>query len=115
MQAIVEKETAVESLDCREICLPDHRRVTPFKCLKIKVNSDQEFRTLQRLLLRLGYAWNFDEKTIRLLQYQVVPAFIWAHYDGNLYFESPDESVFQCVGLNHVVELEIRKNGLFRI
>ena len=93
----------------------NYRSISPFENLKITIRDYAEYKSTLTDLLALGYAWSDDSKTQSELFYGVLPEFLHASYDANIYFEIPESEPYKCVGALYVKGLLQTKNSKGRV
>jgi len=87
----------------------DHRSISPFKDLKIQILNHEDFKQVLSWLFALGYAWSDDKETRNELYYGVLPEYLYASHDANLYFSISDDTERQEVGVSYVQGLIVDK------
>jgi hypothetical protein len=80
----------------------DHRSISPFKDLKIRILDHENFKQVLSWLFALGYAWSDDKDTQKQLYYGVLPEYLYASHDANLYFSVDDDEEHKEVGSLYV-------------
>lgn len=80
----------------------NYRSISPFENLKITIRDYDEYKRVLAELLALGYAWSDDYKTQNELFYGVLPEYLYASFDANIYFETPHSETYKCVGSLYV-------------
>lgn len=86
--------------------------ISPFENLKITIRDSEEYKQVVAQLFGLGYAWSDDSKTQSELFYGILPEFLYASYDANIYFEVPNSEAYKCVGalyVNSLLQTKISK------
>lgn len=87
----------------------DHRSISPFKDLKIRILDHDDFKQVLVWLFALGYAWSDDKETRAELYYGVLPECLYASHDANLYFSIDDDTEHQEVCVSYVQGLIVDK------
>lgn len=86
--------------------------ISVFQNLKIMIRDAEEYKRVVAQLFRLGYAWSDDSNTQSELFYGVLPEFLYASYDANIYFDVPNSEAYKCVGglyMNSLLQNKISK------